>query len=61
MPNIYCTGDLKITAGSFLSISGSRLAPGMSHFQLRPAHHPPRATAGHLSVLSVPGVGFYVI
>ena len=29
----------------------------MSQFQLHPASPPPRATAGHLPVLSVPGVG----
>ena len=53
-------GAQHILYGRFENHGGSRLAPGMSHFQPRPAHHPPRATAGHLPVLSVPGVGFYI-
>ena len=33
----------------------------ISQFQLRPALSPPRATAGHLPVLLVPGVGLQLI
>ena len=59
---LYGQQQHALTASCFCLNVTNKLVNNMkdlciSQFQVRPAPPPPRATAGHLPVLSVPGVG----